>query len=937
MSLFVEIKREPDFWASQNKNLRYNKEARSVIGMEEYARPQSNWGPYGKRQLPPHYWLEYFNCYELRKVDCVDILHASAMRDAESHDSNFASFYWNTSQNATREKHRSATSGIAGCVTPGGDFLLPNRGRPLLGCEKLLVQGLPYFRLALQNETEVQLGDLAGNAMSLTVVSACMLGAILADQLRKDLEMEKIQMSKLTTKELSVPLNSIIDCLCENAPLPSLDSQKHASESNINMDANPNSKVSNDAMRLFKDLATLAEDAIKSSIHCTCESSGCNSRTNRFVQCTVCRVSCCRLCLGETSGYNLKSHKTEEVVVCAEDHDNGTFQTKLRSLLPTSIFLGEKGLKEIETICVDGGKGVTELSKYPFNLHRIKRDRRKWVITYYARQNDVGEAVAELMINVGESRRLDKASSLNQSDTGCTVALTSFLPARGSKTITYGRLSPCATVAIDREQENPSKSQWAVRAVSKKLQLTVKGEGATPSPRVAVGLTDKAYFDLKKSVQASSNKKSYYNACQRNESRRWVYPSNWKTWPQTITVDSTEGNPLSGKYDRASCEQTINMNALWIREATCDDPALYLLIKPNVSRTGPDMAIISSSISYNEECILAKFPSCWQPCDALLDEKAIVNVQVCDWKDLTSMKCRAQFSSVTVRAPKCLDSDTFMEIRDLTEKQCDMLCQRTSSTDNCVKLPVHSGQRAQQIIRTFNAFCVTEIQKYIATHGLNFGLQPENGWNNLESSKLGETPFGMCEICVPRRPVEHWIFNSERESWDRKYESGASRKFRVALEEAPTPFEIWVDRSKCTVNIKFLPQVDAHYVARQLLDGRGLDSKDIQVQFHFTDTSLQEDPIISPFKVRTCDKEEPIDVLLKKPFSLYERQQKVVAKMINIEDCKASFEELEMVEKSLYGSSGLSLTTQAKRKTKLRGGVIADAIGAGKVRMLTFL
>lgn len=43
-------------------------------------------------------------------------------------------------------------------------MFLPHAGRPLLGCEKLLLQGIPYFRLLLGNETEVQLGDLAGNA-----------------------------------------------------------------------------------------------------------------------------------------------------------------------------------------------------------------------------------------------------------------------------------------------------------------------------------------------------------------------------------------------------------------------------------------------------------------------------------------------------------------------------------------------------------------------------------------------------------------------------------------------------------------------------------------------------------------------------------------------------------------------------------------------------
>eukprot|EP00957_Ditylum_brightwellii_P187542 14282075-Ditylum_brightwellii.AAC.1 len=59
-----------------------------------------------------------------------------------------------------------------------------NTGRPLLGCEKLLLQGIPYFRLALGNETEVQIGDLAGNAMSLTVVCATMLAAMSCKQLR---------------------------------------------------------------------------------------------------------------------------------------------------------------------------------------------------------------------------------------------------------------------------------------------------------------------------------------------------------------------------------------------------------------------------------------------------------------------------------------------------------------------------------------------------------------------------------------------------------------------------------------------------------------------------------------------------------------------------------------------------------------------------------
>lgn len=95
----------------------------------------------------------------------VDILNASGFRDAEIHDPLHSCYFWNVSQNASREAHRAASPGVASCITPGGDFIVPSRGRPLLGCEKLLLQGIPYFGLLLGNETEVQLGDLAGRLL----------------------------------------------------------------------------------------------------------------------------------------------------------------------------------------------------------------------------------------------------------------------------------------------------------------------------------------------------------------------------------------------------------------------------------------------------------------------------------------------------------------------------------------------------------------------------------------------------------------------------------------------------------------------------------------------------------------------------------------------------------------------------------------------------
>lgn len=55
---------------------------------------------------------------------------------------------------------------------------ITNRGGPMVGLEALSMQGLPVDKLLLTRESEDQLADLAGNAMSTTVVGACMLAAL---------------------------------------------------------------------------------------------------------------------------------------------------------------------------------------------------------------------------------------------------------------------------------------------------------------------------------------------------------------------------------------------------------------------------------------------------------------------------------------------------------------------------------------------------------------------------------------------------------------------------------------------------------------------------------------------------------------------------------------------------------------------------------------
>ena len=85
------INQAPDFWnkAAGNANLPHNVNTRKGIGMDQLSRTQTKWEPFGGMHVPPHWWLEYLKCNSQRCLDLLEILHASAARDAECKDSNF--------------------------------------------------------------------------------------------------------------------------------------------------------------------------------------------------------------------------------------------------------------------------------------------------------------------------------------------------------------------------------------------------------------------------------------------------------------------------------------------------------------------------------------------------------------------------------------------------------------------------------------------------------------------------------------------------------------------------------------------------------------------------------------------------------------------------------------------------------------------------------
>ncbi|KAI0144141.1 hypothetical protein F4776DRAFT_675687 [Hypoxylon sp. NC0597] len=123
-----------------------------------------------------------------RVLDCIDIIHLRAEKRGISigdvfypYDSRFKCRIHDVSQNIDRSI-TGPQFGISGCITPSGIHWMPDQCRLLTGFEALKLQGLPLYYLEFATETQDQLRDLAGNAMSTTVVGAVFVALFQAIQ-----------------------------------------------------------------------------------------------------------------------------------------------------------------------------------------------------------------------------------------------------------------------------------------------------------------------------------------------------------------------------------------------------------------------------------------------------------------------------------------------------------------------------------------------------------------------------------------------------------------------------------------------------------------------------------------------------------------------------------------------------------------------------------
>jgi hypothetical protein len=205
---------------------------------------------------------------------------------------------------------------------------ITNRGGPMVGLEALSMQGLPVDQLLLTRETEDQLADLAGNAMSTTVVGACILAALVVG--RKLLKAGDDSES-YEAKDGQVPQDEQEMKDAMDVDEPSRNAIKL--EDRIVGEDKLIQKSLDLSIRSERSMSDLLVDADKSARLCECE--GRADITNReLLLCQDCGTSSCKKCGGRPE------HNPVPIDVVSNPRLSPTvFAKELKSTLPMCISL----------------------------------------------------------------------------------------------------------------------------------------------------------------------------------------------------------------------------------------------------------------------------------------------------------------------------------------------------------------------------------------------------------------------------------------------------------------------------------------------------------------------------------------------------------------------------------------------------------------------
>ncbi|OAP58235.1 hypothetical protein AYL99_07325 [Fonsecaea erecta] len=836
-----------------------------------------------------------------RVLDVLDIhqLYNVAVRDF---DMRYKHRNINVSQNIDRDTDRRQW-GIVGCITPSGCLFDTRRGAPLSGLEILSLQGFPNRELDLGKHTSKQLQDLAGNAMSTTVIGAAILSAIIACHKTSgqdssifpayiDQEMSKPQLGSPREVNIGKTLETEIE--------------KENLEDIVETWSGAYNKESlGEIVRLAVDLQPL----------CLCEGLHRRSR-HGLLFCPECYYTCCKGCNRDTHGQQKLSHLADPQ---ADRPVANTFVRYLTKLLPPVI----------QNRRPDDQPQLFNSEIFKSARHRILEALQSRVQFHEIRFESSWKAVYEspscrLELEFVQKRYMcDPCLSHEQSNKpqlhlDATPQWLLFAKAPEDEPANSAiRNLFRYPVARMQPHANLFDGEWKYwNGYSKDFKLHIIGKGAqVKSWEQNLGIEAKPFAQL-----------NAFSTLQ-------VSPSSAPQQEQCSVFDGVVGEykllqgcpaPNGTLHRRVAPSSSEAPTFLFLQSGPLSDPYLDRV----VFSTQPSRRDLK-----DDSTALVSLDASWRPVATIELAKGMdIDCEVVSqWSACQGQVMEIPDDENTIRR-WCLASGMSPNFaKDCTQSQSTILLLDLSFDINAVQRIQYRRDLRIDLEREPEA--LSEFA-WILSHATNIPLLSK-GWQPINDLEIA-----TCTDCYPSAPSLRWIAKDTKGKTPPKIVAVESpleaAKYERLLKMRPKPAMALLQMIDDRVMLKVVANVKtmAHRAITQLLrpdqPTPTLKSLEWRIDSYDRFAPPQDFATLQLLSNEQDHVDPQIDIDLRLKRQLWPTQSRALAWMYSQENNPPEWDEVSLVE-SCLPAVGWRLETKALLPNpQVRGGIIADDVGAGK-------
>ncbi|KAI4852875.1 hypothetical protein E4T44_01205 [Aureobasidium sp. EXF-8845] len=889
--------REVDWAKCEIRHINYRRAQELGI-----ARPLTNWQESGTLVLPEYCNRQWYSKQVERVWDFMDM---SLLRKAnakpgltlDTYDAQYKTRIWDVSQNIDRFTD-GAPFGIATCLTPSGIFYITDRGGPLTFTESLMLQGLPLDRISFTTETERQIQDLAGNAMSTTVVGSAIASALIA--------------GFKTLPQASAPENQIKGAAFQSA---------------ITSHDELISQSTSQALVGSIDILELQADACKSAAMCVCE--GQISLAEKAIQkCSECGHTSCLACgvkpvheygdplelerdepenfiqkwrpripmiLNFSSSDNLISHIEESVQVSepvrvSEPSGKKTARAKQQKLSKAEEKLREqqeKKAKQDEELKQQKEFKQIELKqKYldavrsvlsdPFTFKAFRR-ASSWVIVY-----ESSSARLELVLGLHTSHW--KLYAKPDAELSGVDDLRKFFE------------EPIATAQVNEDAFFGDRWQWRIPQQDLSFELSVQGnDQQVPSWAARLALPKRAN--------------------ERVWSKLRIEKPHNSDLPKQIEKTYKH---IQGTYKLLPDCGTAG-ESLYRRIESPTEPSMFLFLDPaRIGNPSEDCFVFArdhSRLQYDQvRETTAKIDAAWRPED--LEWTPSVKVTL-NGRWLDDDSCSLEATS--------LASKIHSDASALENTDCNITKALVSLTFDLPSSIAHQCYQGQHRIKP-------EDNAFFAAFG--WAIEPLRQVLGEQSAQFLFTDHD-CDGCSPLLPEIRWriLTKGTSREFSPYEEPETAREYEHAIKSRPEPFviECNLQGKSITLKIGLNTTTLCHRAAGKLK----LLTGSVDFVSWKLDTSWMEEPSAKfpAFTLLNNSGNVEYGRRIKwqdDDFDLFDIQKRSLTWMKHQEEGVGPSFIVKEVEEALLPHLGWRLESEASAEVHVKGGVLADHAGFGK-------